>query len=118
MKKLTFTLAMLFCCLNYANAQSYDVYQNNEYGFQQKTGEIRESYNGNYDIYQNNQYGFLQRTGSYQQQNNNNNNLNGCQNNPYRLPQRTFIVVQPINGFINNNIWLDAEILDLIYDIY
>ena len=44
-------------------SSSVDVYQKNEYGFEEKTGEIRSNYYGGSDIYQKNEYGFQEKTG-------------------------------------------------------
>ena len=40
-----------------------DIYQNNEYGIQEKTGEMRNNYTGGVDIYQKNEYGIQEKTG-------------------------------------------------------
>mgnify|MGYP007000123453 len=33
------------------------------YGFQEKTGEIKNNYSGGVDVYQKNEYGFQEKTG-------------------------------------------------------
>jgi len=41
-----------------------DVYTKNKYGFEEKTGSLRENTSGGYDIYKKNKYGFEEKVGS------------------------------------------------------
>lgn len=49
--------------------QKFDVYETNQYGFDEKVGEVRSNFNAGYDLYQNNQYGIPQRTQTVQPRN-------------------------------------------------
>ena len=40
-----------------------DIYLKNQYGIEEKSGEIRENYTGGVDIYQKNQYGIQEKSG-------------------------------------------------------
>jgi len=40
-----------------------DIYQKNQYGIQEKSGEMRDNYTGGVDVYQKNQYGIQEKSG-------------------------------------------------------
>lgn len=42
-----------------------DISKKNEYGFQEKTGELKTNYSGNTDIYEKNENGFMEKVGEY-----------------------------------------------------
>ena len=64
-----------------------DIYQKNEYGLQEKTGEIKNNYSGGVDIYQKNEYGLQEKTG--EMKNNYSGGIDINTKNEYGLQEKT-----------------------------
>ena len=55
-------IILLFACTATYAQSDYDIYQKNNYGFEEKTGTNRQNQNGGYDVYEKNAYGFGEKT--------------------------------------------------------
>ena len=51
-------IILLFACTATYAQSDYDIYQKNNYGFEEKTGTNRQNQTGGYDEYEKNAYGF------------------------------------------------------------
>ena len=73
-----------------------NVYQKNQYGIQEKTGEIKNNYSGGVDIYQKNQYGIQEKTG--EMKNNYSGGVDIYQKNQYGIQEKTGEMKQNYSG--------------------
>jgi len=64
MKKVLIFVGVLFWVISVTAQSGYNIYNTNQYGIQEKSGEIRKNSNGTYDIYKKNQYGIQEKTGT------------------------------------------------------
>ena len=70
-----------------------DIYLKNQYGIEEKSGEIRENYTGGVDIYQKNQYGIQEKSG--EMRNNYTGGVDVLKKNQYGIQEKS--------GEIRNN---------------
>ena len=80
-------MILLFACTAAYAQSDYDIYQKNNYGFEEKTGTYRQNQRGGHDVYEKNAYGFEEKVGSYKK--NNSGGYDVYRKNEYGISERT-----------------------------